>query len=95
MILHVYIKELNIYSPDTDVFILSIRRYPDLCQNRWDRAKTQKIDLKPNFQALGPTKGVALPSFHAFSGADNTKIAISDLISDLLVALSRSRRLNY
>lgn len=66
--------ELNIYSPDTDVFI---RRYPDLCQNTiFVTAATEqrhrRIDLKSIFQVLGPTKAAALPSFHAFSGADNT-----------------------
>jgi hypothetical protein len=68
--------ELNIHSPDTDVFILSIRRYPELCQNTYFVTGTGKrhrrIYFKPIFQALGPTKAAALPSSHALSGDDNT-----------------------
>ena len=25
--------EINVFSPDTDVFVLLLRRYPELCQN--------------------------------------------------------------
>lgn len=68
--------EVNIHSPDTDVFVLAIRRYPELCQNTFFVTGTgqrhRRIDLKPIYQALGPIKAAALPAFHAFSGADNT-----------------------
>lgn len=68
--------EIQIHSPDTDVFILSLRRFPDLCHNTvFVTGKGQNhrtIKLKPIVRALGPLKTAALPSFHALSGADNT-----------------------
>ena len=67
---------LDIHSPDTDVFVLSLRRYPELCQNTYFVTGTgqrhRRISLMPIFQALGATKAAALPAFHALSGADNT-----------------------
>ena len=68
--------EIRIHSPDTDVFILALRRYPDLCQNtvfvtgKGDTYRT--IKLQRIVRALGPLKTAALPSFHALTGADNT-----------------------
>ena len=49
--------EINIHSPDTDVFILSLRRYPELCEEtkfcHWNRSETSnnqvtnhRIDLR-------------------------------------------------
>ncbi|KAK3708724.1 hypothetical protein QZH41_004431 [Actinostola sp. cb2023] len=68
--------ELRIHSPDTDVFILSLRRYPDLCKNTvfitGTRQNYREIKLQPIVHALGPSKTAALPAFHALSGADNT-----------------------
>ena len=68
--------EIRIHSPDTDVFILSLRRYPDLCQNTvFVTGKGQNhrvIKLQPIVHALGPSKTAALPAFHALTGADNT-----------------------
>ena len=66
--------EIQIHSPDTDVFILSLRRYPDLCKNTSfvkGRDKTTKW-LAPIVQALGETKLGTLPALHAISGADIT-----------------------
>ena len=60
----------------TCVFVLALRRYPDLCQNtvfvtgKGDTYRT--IKLQPIVRALGPLKTAALPSFHALTGADNT-----------------------
>ena len=68
--------EIRIHSPDTDVFILALRRYPGLCQNTvfvTGKGKTYRmIKLRPIVCALGPLKTAALPSFHALTGADNT-----------------------
>ena len=68
--------EIRIHSPDTDVFILCLRRFPDLCQNTvFVTGKGQKyreINLQPIIRAFGPLKTAALPAFHALTGADNT-----------------------
>ena len=68
--------ELQIHSPDTDVFVLSLRRYPELCEKTsFVTGKGQNhrmIDLKPIVNALGPTKTAALPAFHSLTGSDNT-----------------------
>ena len=67
---------LEIMSPDTDVFVLSLRRFPQLCQNttfvtgRGEHLR--KIALRPFVDALGPARIAALPGFHAWSGADVT-----------------------
>ena len=49
---------------DTDVFILSLRRYPDLCQNTvfvtGKRQSHREVKLQPIVRALGPTKTAAL-----------------------------------
>lgn len=68
--------QLLIYSPDTDVLVLCLRRYPELCvktsfvtgtgQNR------REIELGAISSALGSSKLAALPAFHALSGADVT-----------------------
>ena len=67
---------LDIFSPDTDVLVLAIRRYPKLLalssmvvgagDNR------QRIPLGPIYFALGSVKAAALPGFHSFTGADVT-----------------------
>ena len=67
---------LDIFSPDTDVLVLAIRRYPMLLalssmvvgagDNR------QRIPLGPIYFALGSVKAAALPGFHSFTGADVT-----------------------
>ncbi|CAH3017018.1 unnamed protein product [Porites evermanni] len=68
--------QLQIHSPDTDVFVLALRRYPELCENTLfvtGRGQHHRIiELKPIAETLGPEKIAALPAFHALSGADNT-----------------------
>ena len=68
--------EINIHSPDTDVFVLALRRYPQLCSDvRFVTGTGQRhrvIHLKHVVQALGSTKVAALPGLHALSGADIT-----------------------
>lgn len=69
-------KELYIQSPDTDVFVLAIRRYHQLCRATYFITgvgnKKRVIPLGPIVHALGAAKAAALPGFHAFSGADVT-----------------------
>ena len=68
--------QLQIHSPDTNVFVLALRRYPELCENTLFVTGTgqhhRTIELKSIFETLGPEKTAALPAFHALSGADNT-----------------------
>ena len=68
--------QLSIYSPDTDVLVLALRRYPDLCSNSCFVTGTgssrRVINLRSIADALGPTKTAALPAFHALTGADVT-----------------------
>lgn len=67
---------IDIISPDTDVFVFSLRRFPELREStslvtgRGQRHR--KILLSPIVQALGPARTAALPGFHAWSGADIT-----------------------
>ena len=69
-------SEIQIHSPDTDVFVLSPQRYADLCENTsfvtGKGSNHRVIKLRPIVQALGQAKTAALPAFHAISGADNT-----------------------
>ena len=68
--------ELYIRSPDTDVFILAIYRYHQLCRKTYFVTgvgnKKRVISLGPIVSALGNEKDEALPGFHALSGADIT-----------------------
>ena len=56
--------------------MLAIRRYPEMYPNTsfvTASATTRRtIKLRPIVEALGSAKTVALPSFHALTGADNT-----------------------
>jgi len=68
--------ELYIQSPDTDVFVLAIHRYHQLCKDTYLITgvgnKKRLVPLRPVAHALGAAKAKALPGFHAFSGADTT-----------------------
>jgi len=68
--------KLYIQSPDTDVFVLAIHRYHQLCRNTYFVTglgnKKRVIALGPVVNALGAAKAEALPGFHAFSGSDVT-----------------------
>lgn len=82
LILHAYeatlagATSIHIFSPDTDVFVLALRRVPILCKDTCFvtgiREKRRTIKLQPIYTELGPRKAAALPAFHAFSGADIT-----------------------
>jgi len=67
---------IDICSPDTDVLILAIHRYPELCRNTNFVTGTGKnrrtIQLKFIYNILGPEKAAALPTLQALSGSDNT-----------------------
>ncbi|KAK3753092.1 hypothetical protein QZH41_010830, partial [Actinostola sp. cb2023] len=67
---------ITIHSPDTDVFILSLRRYPELCEETYfvtgSGQRHRVIKLRPIVQTIGSAKTAALPALHALSGADNT-----------------------
>ena len=70
------ITSLDIQSPDTDVLVLSIRRYTRLPTNSFFVTGTGnsriKISLKVLYINLGEITAAALPGFHAFTGADQT-----------------------
>ncbi|XP_032229946.2 uncharacterized protein LOC5505744 [Nematostella vectensis] len=67
---------IEIVSPDTGVFVLSLRRYSLLCEDTsfvtGRGGRHRKIKLCPIVRVLGPAKTAALPGFHAWSGADVT-----------------------
>ena len=67
---------IDIVSPDTDVFVLAMRRHADLCEDtRFVTGRGQrhrKIPLCSKVCALGPARIAVLPGFHAWSGADVT-----------------------
>ena len=69
-------SSIAIHSPDTDVFVLALRRYPLLCKNTTfvtgTAQKRRVISLQPICTSLGPNKIAALPGLHSLSGADNT-----------------------
>ncbi|PFX28580.1 hypothetical protein AWC38_SpisGene6717 [Stylophora pistillata] len=71
------ITSIEIVSPNTDVFVLSLKPLPELCENssfvtgRGHRRR--KILLSPIVCALGPDRTAVLPGFHAWSGADVTE----------------------
>ena len=69
-------SSIEICSPDTDVFVLALRYFPDLCDGTTfvtgTGEKRRSIPLKPIYDALGPCKATALPGLHALSGADVT-----------------------
>ena len=69
-------SSIRIYSPDTDVLVLSLQKYPELCSNTCVVTgmgqRKRVIPLKPIYEALGQSRASALPGLHAFSGADMT-----------------------
>ena len=67
---------IEIVSPDTNVFVLSLWRFSELGENtsfvtgRGQRRR--KVLLSPIVRALGADKTAALPGFRAWRGADVT-----------------------
>ena len=68
--------QFDVCSPDTDVFILLIRRYPQLPKETsfvtGRGTQQRRIQIKKIYNELGPAKAAALPGFHAFTGVDIT-----------------------
>ena len=66
--------DVQIMSPDTDVLLLALRRYPQLGHNpsfvTGVGIKTRTIFLKPIYDAIGEHIAAALPGFHVFTGCD-------------------------
>ena len=67
---------IHILSPDTDVFVLALRHFPELgnktCVILGTGTKQPVVPLKPIYTALGPEIVAALPGFHCFTGCDTT-----------------------
>ena len=69
-------KSIKIFLPDTNMFVLALRRYPELCADssfvtrRGQRHRN--IPLFPIVRTLGAARTAALPGFHAWSGVDVT-----------------------
>ena len=63
---------LEIHSPDTDVLILCIRRYPLLCHDTKFVTPHKSISIGQTYEHLGANKAAALPAFHAVTGSDVT-----------------------
>ena len=67
---------LSIQSPDTDVFVLAIRRCPKLNKKKefitGVGSTKRRIALLPVYEALGSENADVLPGFHAFSGANRS-----------------------
>ncbi|KAG0711912.1 hypothetical protein GWK47_019569 [Chionoecetes opilio] len=67
---------VHIYTQDTDVLLLALRRVPQLGRNSvlimgtGDRRRT--VLLQPIYDALGPSKAAALINWHALTGCDTT-----------------------
>lgn len=69
------INTLHIYSPDSDVMILALRRYPLLPPDTGiylGQGMKRFVSLRPIYDALGPLKASALPGLHSLSGCDTT-----------------------
>ena len=68
--------EINVFSPDTDVFVLLLQRYYELCTEvhfvTGTGQRRRVIKLRPIAQTLGRSRLAALPALHAISGADVT-----------------------
>ena len=69
-------SHLDVFSPDTDVFLLLVHWYPSFC--KITRCLTGKgtseriIDIKVMFNAIGVDKPKAFMGFHVFTGSDTT-----------------------
>lgn len=74
-----YTQVNTVHSPDAAVFILSLRWYPDLCQNAvfiTDKGQHNcEIKLQPILSVsslLVPLKTAAQPAFHTLTRADKS-----------------------
>ena len=72
-----HVDSLHIFSPDTDVFLLLLNKYPQLCPSTvfiTGRGQTRRqIPLKAIYNTLGKEKNKwSLGVFLAFTGADTS-----------------------
>ena len=78
MILHARDAQVNgatrleIHSPDTDVLILCIRRFPLLCEDTTFVTPHKSLAIGQIYDDLGAKRAAALPAFHAVTGTDLT-----------------------
>jgi len=67
---------IHLYSQDTDVLILALRRVPQLgiepALIMGTKERRHKVLLQPIYDKLGPNKAVALINWHALTGCDTT-----------------------
>ena len=97
-------SRIEIHSPDSDVFIIALRRYPELCEETYfvtgKGADSKVLPLKSIYSSLGAEVCNALPGLHALSGADITGSfcgkakkswwnVFSETTSDIMAALSK------
>ena len=70
------VQHLHILSQDTDVFLLLLNKYPQLCPNTvfitGRGQKRRQIPLRDIHEKLGEEKADGLLGFHAFTGADTS-----------------------
>ena len=65
--------QLYVACSDTDVLLLLLYFYPQICNNTAFHATTRDIDVGCAYNALGNEKSMALLGFHAFTGCDLTE----------------------
>ena len=64
--------QLYVACLDTDVLLLLLHFYPQICNNTVFHSITWEIDVGCAYNALGNKKGMVLLGFHAFTGCDLT-----------------------
>ena len=60
------------FSPDTDVLVLVLANYDLLLRDTSISMVSGVVKVRPIWVALGAKRAKILPTFHAFTGADNT-----------------------
>ena len=67
---------VHLYSPDTDVLLLALRRVPQLSTNpaviMGTGERRHRVMLRPMYDQLGADKPSALINWHALTGCDTT-----------------------
>ena len=61
------------FSPDTDVLVLALANYDLVLKNTSISMVSGVMEIEPIWTVLGAERAKALPAFHAFTGADNTR----------------------
>ena len=72
---------MDIFSLDTDVFVLCLRIYPEFSRETFfrdrHRKQTEEILIRPIYLTLGDLNAHSLPGLHSFSGADITRTVLA------------------